>query len=466
MQERVRAAEEAAMTEALNKAPSVTVVGAGLAGCEAANLLASMGIKVRLCEMKPMKKTPAHHSDDFAELVCSNSLRAASPENAIGLLKEELRRLGSLIMEAADRAQVPAGGALAVDRNEFSSYITSKIRSNPNIEVIDGEIMKIPEEGIVIIATGPLTAGSLYEDIIRITGDSGMHFFDAAAPIVSADSIDMTKAFRASRYGKGGDDYINCPMTKEEYIAFRNELVTAERAEVKDFDREIVFEGCMPIETMASRGEDTMRYGPLKPVGLVDPKTGREPYACLQLRQDDRESTMYNLVGFQTRLKWPEQKRVFGMIPGLENAEYMRYGVMHRNSYLNSPKCLSSHYSLREMPRVFFAGQITGVEGYIESTASGYLAGYYAGLMALEKEDAFEPSADTAIGSMALYVSDPGIRHFSPMNANHGIMSPVTGRFKGKTGKKDRNRAIADRALEEIAQMRGYVDTVCSFDNR
>ena len=465
MQRGVRAAEDAAMTATLSNAPAVTVVGAGLAGCEAANFLASMGVKVRLCEMKPLKMTPAHHSENFAELVCSNSLRAASPENAIGLLKEELRRLGSLIMEAADKAQVPAGGALAVDRTEFSSYITSKIRNNPLIEIVDGEITRIPDEGIVIIATGPLTAGPLYEDIIRVTGDDGMHFFDAAAPIVSADSIDMNKAFRASRYGKGGDDYINCPMTKEEYIAFRTELVMAERAEVKDFDKEIVFEGCMPIETMASRGEDTMRFGPLKPVGLVDPKTGREPYACLQLRQDDRESTMYNLVGFQTRLKFPEQKRVFGMIPGLENAEYMRYGVMHRNSYLNSPKCLSSHYSLRERPQVFFAGQITGVEGYIESTASGFLAGYYAALMALGKEEVFEPTADTAIGSMALYVSDPTVKHFQPMNANHGIMSPIAGRFKGKTGKKDRNRAIADRALEEIAKMKEYLDSVRSGDN-
>ena len=453
------------MTEALSNAPSVTVVGAGLAGCEAANILTAMGVKVRLCEMKPMKMTPAHHSSDFAELVCSNSLRAAAPENAIGLLKEELRRLGSLIMEAADRAQVPAGGALAVDRNEFSSYITSRIKTNPDIETVDGEVVRIAEDGIVIIATGPLTAGPLYEDIIRYTGDSGMHFFDAAAPIVSADSIDMNKAFRASRYGKGGDDYINCPMTRDEYIAFRDELVTAERADVKDFDREIVFEGCMPIETMASRGEDTMRFGPLKPVGLIDPKTGKEPYACLQLRQDDRGSTMYNLVGFQTRLKWPEQKRVFGMIPGLENAEYVRYGVMHRNSYLNSPKCLSSHYSLREHPRVFFAGQITGVEGYIESTASGFLAGYYAGLAALGIDEYFEPSADTVIGSMALYVSDPGIRHFTPMNANHGIMSPIAGRFKGKTGKKDRNRAIADRALEEIALMSDFLGKICPGRN-
>ena len=313
MQREVRAAEEAAMTETSNKIPSVTVIGAGLAGCEAANLLASMGIKVRLCEMKPMKMTPAHHSENFAELVCSNSLRAASVENAIGLLKEELRQLGSLIMEAADKAQVPAGGALAVDRNEFSTHITQKIRSNPNIEIVDGEITKIPEEGIVIVATGPLTSGALYEDIVKKTGDGGMHFFDAAAPIVSADSIDMTKAFRASRYGKGGDDYINCPMSKEEYISFRNELVTAERADVKDFDKEIVFEGCMPIETMASRGEDTMRYGPLKPVGLIDPRTEKEPYACLQLRQDDRERT-------RCTISWVSRRDLSGLNRGAFSA--------------------------------------------------------------------------------------------------------------------------------------------------
>ena len=431
--------------------PTVTIIGAGLAGSEAAKVCSRMGVSVRLIEMKPVKFSPAHHSENFAELVCSNSLRAAARENAIGLLKEELRRLGSLIMESADKASIPAGGALAVDRDEFSGYITESIKNDPNIEVIHAEVPKIPEEGIVIIATGPLTEGDLFEDILKVTGDtSGLHFFDSAAPIVSGDSIDMSKAFKASRYGKGGDDYINCPMTKEEYLAFREELVNAERAEVKNFDREIVFEGCMPIEVMAQRGVDTMRFGPLKPVGLIDPKTGSEPYACLQLRQDDRAKTMYNLVGFQTRLKWPEQKRVFGMIPGLENAEYTRYGVMHRNTFLNSPLYLTSHYNLRAKPDIFFAGQITGVEGYIESTASGFMAGFYAAQRALGIEPAYEPDACTVIGSMALYVSDPHIKKFQPMNANFGIVTPIEGRFKGKTGKKDKNNAIADRALEHL----------------
>ena len=443
--------------------PVVTIIGAGLAGSEAAYVCARAGVSVRLGEMKPVKYSPAHHSENFAELVCSNSLRAASRENAIGLLKEELRRLGSLIMESADKASIPAGGALAVDRDEFSGYITEKIRNHPLIEVINAEVPKIPEEGIVIVATGPLTEGDLYEDILKVTGDtSGLHFFDSAAPIVTGDSIDMSKAFRASRYGKGGDDYINCPMTKDEYLAFREELVNAERAEVKNFDREIVFEGCMPIEVMAQRGVDTMRFGPLKPVGLVDPKTGMEPYACLQLRQDDRAKTMYNLVGFQTRLKWPEQKRVFGMIPGLENAEYTRYGVMHRNTFLNSPKYLSSHYSLREKPDIFFAGQMTGVEGYIESTASGFMAGFYASQRALGIEPSYEPDACTVIGSMALYVSDPHIKKFQPMNANFGIVTPIEGRFKGKTGKKDKNNAIADRALEHLELFEKSVNELTS----
>lgn len=441
----------------------VNVIGAGLAGCEAANLLASFGIRVKLYEMKPEMKSPAHHSDGFAELVCSNSLRAANIENAVGLLKEELRRLGSLIMESADKAQVPAGGALAVDRDEFSGYITERIRSNTLITVISGEVKQVPRDGITVVATGPLTAGDLYEDIVRLTGGDDLHFFDAAAPIVKAESIDMSKAFRASRYGKGGDDYINCPMNREEYIAFRNELVTAKRADVADFDKEIVFEGCMPIETMATRGEDTMRFGPLKPVGLVDPNTGEEPYACLQLRQDDRAKTMYNLVGFQTRLKWPEQKRVFGMIPGLENAEYYRMGVMHRNTYLNSPDNLTPHYSLRRMPGIFFAGQITGVEGYIESTASGLLAGYYAGLEALGKECEFEPDAQTVIGSMALYVSDPNVKRFVPMNANFGIVAPIAGKFRGKTAKKDKNYAIATRSLEQIDR---FADTISKIRNQ
>ena len=438
----------------------VTVIGAGLAGCEAANTIASLGVAVDLYEMKQKRKSPAHHSDGFAELVCSNSLRAASIENAIGLLKEELRRLGSLIMTSADKASVPAGGALAVDRDEFSSYITDSIRNNPLINVIDEEVLKIPEEGIVVIATGPLTDGGLYEDIMRLVGNNDLHFFDAAAPIVSLESIDMTKAFRQSRYGKGGDDYINCPMNRDEYLAFYNALINAERADVKGFDKEVVFEGCMPIETMASRGEDTMRFGPLKPVGLTDPRTGEEPYACLQLRQDDRQGSMYNLVGFQTRLKWPEQKKVFGMIPGLENAEYLRYGVMHRNTYINSPELLTSHYEVRKRPGLFFAGQITGVEGYIESTASGFLAGFYAALKALGLDDVYEPDSDTVIGSMANYVSDKNVKSFVPMNANFGLVNPYPAKFKGKDKKKQKNAAIADRALVKIEDFANIINSV------
>ncbi len=438
----------------------VNVVGAGLAGCEAAYLLASLGIKVRLYEMKPIRKSDAHHKDGFAELVCSNSLRAASIENAIGLLKEELRQMGSLIMEAADKSQVPAGGALAVDRDEFSDYITSKIKECSNIEVIHEEIKKVPTDAITIVATGPLTDGELYDDILRLTGGSDLHFFDAAAPIVSKDSIDMSKAFAASRYGKGGDDYINCPMDKEEYLRFYNELITAEQADVKGFDKEIVFEGCMPIESMAKRGEDTMRYGPLKPVGLIDPKTGKEPYACLQLRQDNRAKSMYNLVGFQTRLKFGEQKRVFGLIPGLENAEYLRMGVMHRNTYLRSPQVLNPDYSLREDENIFFAGQITGVEGYIESTGSGFLAAYYAYHKFLGIEPKFKFDGETVIGSMAQYVSDPNIKKFVPMNANFGIIDPIGRKFKGKTAKKDKNLALADRSLNKIASYREYLDSL------
>jgi len=429
---------------------TVNVIGAGLAGCEAANCITSFGIPVRLYEMKPVAFSPAHHSENFAELVCSNSLRAAAVENAIGLLKEELRRMGSLIMESADKARVPAGGALAVDRDEFSTYITAKIKENPLITVVSEKVDKVPTDEITVVATGPLTDGELFADIMKLVGDDSLHFFDAAAPIVKAESIDMTKAFRQSRYGKGGDDYINCPMNEEEYNAFYDALIHAERAEVKDFDREIVFEGCMPIETMASRGRDTMRYGPLKPVGLIDPRTGEEPYACLQLRVDDRAESMYNLVGFQTRLKWPEQKRVFGMIPGLENAEYYRLGVMHRNTYLNSPKHLNSHYELKSNPGMFFAGQITGVEGYIESTASGFLAGYYAALEALGCDIPYEPDDDTMMGAMAHYVSDTSITKFTPMNANFGIVRPMPERFKGKGAKQRKNAAIAQRALAAI----------------
>jgi methylenetetrahydrofolate--tRNA-(uracil-5-)-methyltransferase len=446
------------MTRKAEPMPVINIIGAGLAGSEAAHIAALMGVDVRLYEMKPVKYSPAHHSDKFAELVCSNSLRADSVTNAVGLLKEELRIAGSLIMEAADKARVPAGGALAVDREEFAGFITDWIKSSDRITVINEEIKKIPDDDeITIIATGPLTDGDLFDQIGELCGDDTLHFFDAAAPIVMGSSIDMSKAFRASRYGKGGDDYINCPMNKDEYLAFYRELISAERAAVKDFDREVVFEGCMPIETMASRGEDTMRFGPLKPVGLIDPATGKEPYACLQLRQDDRAKTMYNLVGFQTRLKWDEQKRVFGMIPGLENAEYYRMGVMHRNTYLNSPVHLEDTYRFKGRKNLFFAGQITGVEGYIESTASGFLAGYYAALKALGKEVPFKPDADTVMGAMAAYVSDPNIKHFVPMNANFGIVAPMPGKFKGKDGKKMKCQAIADRSISKMAEFAGVL---------
>jgi len=444
----------------MNENRKITVIGAGLAGCEAASVIASFGIEVDLYEMKPVRKSPAHKSDMFAELVCSNSLRAASITNAVGLLKEELRRLGSLIMEAADKAEVPAGGALAVDRDEFSGFITDKIRNNPLIHIISEEVQTVPENGPVIIATGPLTDGALYDDIMRLTGNRDLHFFDAAAPIVSAESIDMNKAFRQSRYGKGGNDYINCPMNEEEYKAFYNALITAEKASVHGFDKINVFEGCMPIEVMASRGEDTMRFGPLKPVGLTDPRTGKEPYACLQLRQDDRASSMYNLVGFQTRLKFPEQKRVFGMIPGLENAEYLRYGVMHRNTYIDSPRLLGPDYSMREHPDIYFAGQITGVEGYIESAASGFMAGLYAALKVLGISLDTELDDRTVIGAMARYVSDPSVTKFVPMNANFGIVAQMPGRFKGKTAKQDKNSAIAERSLAIVDEFSGIISKI------
>ena len=428
--------------------PQITIIGAGLAGSEAAYQASRLGVKVRLYEMKPVRKSPAHHTDGFAELVCSNSLRSNQLENGVGLLKEELRILGSLIMKSADKSQVPAGGALAVDREEFSGYITKTILEDPNIEVIYDEIHSIPDDGIVVIATGPLTDGDLYDSIMEKIGHQDMHFFDAAAPIVTEASIDRSICFAMSRYGKGGDDYLNCPMNEEEYRRFYEALTTAELADVKGFDKETVFEGCMPIETMAKRGYDTMRFGPLKPVGLIDPRTGEEPYACVQLRQDDRSASIYNIVGFQTRLKFPEQKRVFQMIPGLQNAEFSRYGVMHRNTYIESPKLLTSEYRMKDDPKVFFAGQITGVEGYIESTASGYLAGYYAALSALEKESPVTFSPETMIGAMAAYISDRNVNHFAPMNANFGLVAPLGYKVKGK--KKEKNMAYAERALAEV----------------
>ena len=438
--------------------PQITIIGAGLAGSEAAYQASRLGVKVRLYEMKPVRKSPAHHSNNFAELVCSNSLRSNQLENGVGLLKEELRILGSLIMESADKSQVPAGGALAVDREEFSGYITRKIQEDPNIEVIFDEIHSIPEDGIVIIATGPLTDGDLYDSIMEKIGHQDMHFFDAAAPIVTEASIDRSICFAMSRYGKGGDDYLNCPMNEEEYRQFYDALVSAELADVKGFDKETVFEGCMPIETMAKRGYDTMRFGPLKPVGLIDPRIGKEPYACVQLRQDDRSASIYNIVGFQTRLKFPEQKRVFQMIPGLQNAVFSRYGVMHRNTYIESPKLLDASYRMKDDKNVFFAGQITGVEGYIESTASGYVAGYYAALQALGIESPVRFSPETMIGAMAAYISDPGVRNFAPMNANFGLVSPLGYKVKGK--KKEKNLAYAERAITQIRENREIMESL------
>ncbi len=424
----------------------VTVVGAGLAGCEAAWQLAQRGIDVVLYEMKPHKMSPAHHSADFAELVCSNSLRGDRLENAVGLLKEELRRLGSIILECAEANRVEAGGALAVDRYAFSSMVTEKIRSHPRIEVIEQELTEIPEKP-VIIATGPLTSDGMSEAIQRyFGGEDYMNFFDAAAPLVTFDSIDMEHAWFASRYDRGTPDYINCSMNKEEYEAFVAELRTAQEAEVHGFEDSKVFEGCMPVEVMARRGIDTLRYGPLKPVGLPDPKTGKDPYAVVQLRKDNAAGSVYNLVGFQTHLKFPEQKRVFSMIPALGNAEFVRYGVMHRNTFLCSPKLLDRYYADRREPLVAFAGQMTGVEGYVESTASGYLAAV-AMAAKLQGTNMPEFSQETAIGALAAYISDERIVSFQPMNVNFGIMTPLGYRVKGKANK---NLAIAQRSLEQI----------------
>lgn len=432
----------------MSRAEYINVIGAGLAGSEAAWQAARLGVPVRLYEMKPEKRTPAHSYSGFAELVCSNSLRSLQLSNAIGLLKEELRRLGSLIMEAADANTVPAGAALAVDRYAFSDYITDRIKSHPLIEVIPCEVTEIPE-GITVVASGPLTSDALAETIHRMLGEGYLSFFDAAAPIVDFASVDMTKAYFASRYGKGEASYINCPMEKDEYDRFYDALVTAEEAHIKDFDKKElkVFEGCMPVEVMAKRGRDTLLYGPLKPVGLPYPGTDREPYAVVQLRAENAAGTMYNLVGFQTHLTFGEQKRVFGMIPGLENAEFLRYGVMHRNTYLNSPKLLSADYSLMKSPDIFFAGQMTGVEGYIESTSSGWLAGVNAARRALGLEPAV-PEKKTVIGALAGYVSDRTVTNFQPMNANFGIVDPLEYRVKG--GKTAKNEALAKRALDCI----------------
>ena len=426
----------------------VKVVGAGLAGSEAAWQLAQRGVAVELYEMKPRKMTPAHHADTFAELVCSNSFRGDRLENAVGLLKEELRRLGSLILTCAEATRVEAGGCLAVDRQGFSRMVTEKIRSHPNITVVEEELTQVPE-GPVIIATGPLTSDALSEAIGAYFGEDYLHFYDAAAPLVTAESVDMTKAWWQSRYDRGTPDYVNCSMNKEEYEAFVRELVSAQEAEVHGFEDKNVFEGCMPVEVMARRGFDTLRFGPLKPVGLIDPATGKEPYAVVQLRQDNSAKSIYNLVGFQTHLKFPEQKRVFSMIPALRNAEFVRYGVMHRNTFLQSPKLLDRYYRDRRNPLVAFAGQMTGVEGYVESAASGFLA---AVAMAAQVQGRPLPEfpKETAIGALSLYISDENITHFQPMNVNFSIISPLGQRIRKKA---EKNLAIANRSLEIIDRM-------------
>ena len=422
----------------------VTVIGAGLAGSECAWQLAQRGVAVTLREMKPEKKTPAHVTDYFAELCCSNSLRGAGLENAVGLLKEELRRLNSLIMRCADATAVPAGGALAVDRDGFARMVTETIFSHPNITMIPGEVTSIPE-GDVVIASGPLTSDPLADAIAeKLGGGTTLNFFDAAAPLVAYDSVDMDSAYFASRYDKGTPDYINCPMTKEEYLAFWQALIAAEEAEVHGFEDKSVFEGCMPVEVMARRGEDTLRFGPLKPRGLIDPKTGKEPYAVVQLRRDNADGTIYNLVGFQTHLKWPEQRRVFTMIPALRNAQFLRYGVMHRNTYLDSPRLLDRYYRLKAEPRIAFAGQMTGVEGYVESCASGFLAGVELARR-LNGQTPIDFPAETAIGALGLYVSNGSVGDFQPMNINFGIIPPLDHRVKGK---RNKNAELSQRSLE------------------
>ena len=438
----------------------VTVLGAGLAGSECAWQLARRGISVRLVEMKPGKMTPAHSSPYFAELVCSNSLRSDELSNAVGLLKAEMRRMGSLIMESADKNKVAAGGALAVDREGFSRYITDKLAAHPNVEIVAEEATDIPD-GEVVVATGPLSSDAIAEKIAALCPGSDLHFYDAVAPIVTLESVDMDSAFFASRYDKGTADYVNCPMDKDEYLAFVRELCGAKEAAVHGFDDGAVFEGCMPVEVMARRGVDTLRYGPLKPVGLVDPRTGRENYAVVQLRRDNADGTIYNMVGFQTHLTWGEQKRVFSMIPALRNAEFVRYGVMHRNTYLNSPKLLDRYYRLRSEPRISFAGQMTGVEGYVESAASGMLVGIEtaARLMGLEPVDFPQ---ETAIGALGLYISGGSVGDFQPMNINFGIITPLGYRVKGK---RNKNAVISERSLEIIEKLQDREVFSCA-DNR
>ncbi len=428
----------------------IKIIGAGLAGCEAAWQAANLGAEVLLYEMKPEKFSPAHKNENFAELVCSNSLRADGVLNAVGLLKEEMRKFSSLIMECADKTKVPAGGALAVDREKFSALVTEKIKSHPNITVISEEVSNINPDEYTVIAAGPLASDKIAEEIARLTGDEYLHFFDAAAPIVSFESIDMTKAFKGARYGKGGDDYINCPMNKEEYLAFYSALKDAECAPVHEaVENQKVFEGCMPIEVMASRGEETMRFGPLKPVGLTNPHDNSRPYAVVQLRQDNEEGTLFNIVGFQTHLKFGEQKRVFGLIPGLSSAEFVRYGVMHRNTYINSPNLLDNTYAMRKYPKIYFAGQITGVEGYIESASSGMVAGINIARRLLSKEPLVF-SNRTALGALANYISTDALSgDFQPMNVNFGIFESLGMRIKDK---KEKAQKFADRSFIEIEE--------------
>lgn len=441
------AVEEVSMTK-----PFVTVVGAGLAGSEAAWQIAQSGVPVKLYEMRPKVKTPAHHTQKFAELVCSNSLRANSLTNAVGVLKEEMRRLGSVIIEAADLCAVPAGGALAVDRHEFADYVTEAVRNHPLIEVITDEITDIPE-GPTVISSGPLTSPSLSSRLKELTGEEYLYFYDAAAPIIEKDSIDMGKVFIASRYGKGEAAYLNCPMSEEEFNRFYEALITAETVPLKEFEKEIFFEGCMPIEVMASRGRQTMLFGPLKPVGLVDPNTGKQPYAVIQLRQDNSAATLYNMVGFQTHLKWPDQKRVFSMIPGLENCEIIRYGVMHRNTFINSPKLLRPTYQYRERNDLFFAGQMTGVEGYVESAASGLLAGLNAARL-VKGEELLVLPVETVMGSMAHYITSTEAKHFQPMNANFGLLPELPQRIRNKKEKNERNAERALNIIQNFTQKR------------
>ncbi|MBH0331237.1 tRNA (uracil-5-)-methyltransferase [Brevibacillus brevis] len=425
--------------------PTITVVGAGLAGSEAAWQIAQAGVKVKLYEMRPKTQTPAHHTDKFAELVCSNSLRANTLTNAVGVLKEEMRRLNSVIIDSADRCAVPAGGALAVDRHEFAAHVTDAVRNHPLVEVVSEEITEIPD-GIVVISTGPLTSPALSTKLKELTGEEYLYFYDAAAPIIEKDSIDMNKVFVASRYDKGEAAYLNCPMTEEEFNRFYDALISAETVPLKEFEKEIFFEGCMPIEVLAKRGHKTMTFGPMKPVGLVDPRTGKKSYAVVQLRQDNSAATLYNIVGFQTHLKWPDQKRVFSLIPGLENCEIVRYGVMHRNTFINSPKLLKPTYQYKDRETLFFAGQMTGVEGYVESAASGLLAGINAARLA-KGEELIELPPETIMGSMARYITTADPKHFQPMNANFGLVPEWPERIRDKRLK---NEKLAERALDTI----------------